>query len=585
MRDSTAMRNWMQDDSLWMTRLVRRVETEADRGALWTRANDGSWRVRGWRELSDDVIRAARRLSRRGIGPGSVVAQVADNGYAWIIADLALLGLGAIHVPIHTAIGWRRAVEQLRHCDAGWVIVTPSSIRGASEAAFSTTGSPASIPLPCPEIDPDTLVEPDGRHDATPEQEWAAGREALEAAARRVSWDSPATILYTSGTLGAPKGVVLSHGNLVSNTRSILQAFVERVTERRLCILPLSHIYARTCDLYVWLAAGTEMALAARPETIADDMRSCEPTFINGVPHFFDRIRRRLIEAGAGDVPGALRAALGGKIELCVCGGAALPGPLYDFYHARGVPLLPGYGLTEASPVVTASTASLHARGCVGRPLPGVEVRIAADGEVLTRGGHVMLGYHHDPAATREALRDGWLHTGDLGEWSDDGQLRITGRTKDLLVLSTGKNIVPTGIEQRLAFEPFAAQWAVVGDDRPCVAAIVALNGEAVAAWAKGRLLDASALPEIVATAEFQQEFARRITDRLVDCAPYERVRAVWIWDRPFSIAAGECTPKLTVCRAFVQQQHAAALDQLYKLLARQPHAELPLVMVGGPHE
>lgn len=577
------MRDWMQDDALWMTRLLRRVETEPDRGALWTSLPGGSWQVRGWRELADDVIRAAGRLSRLGVGPGSVVAQFAENSYAWIIADLALLGLGAIHVPIHTALGWRRAAEQLRHCDAQWVLTSRVDAQATLQGPAASVPPTASVPLPCPEIDLTTLVAPKEGVNETGEHDWAVGRAALEQATRKISWDSPATILYTSGTVGEPKGVVLSHGNLVSNTCSVLQAFVERETERRFCLLPLSHIYARTCDLYVWLAAGTEMALATRPETVADEIRSYGPTFINGVPHFFDRIRRRLIDVGFADVPGALRAALGGKIELCVCGGAALPDLLFDFYQERGVPLLPGYGLTEASPVVTASTMRHFARGCVGRPLPGVEVRIAADGEILTRGKHVMKGYLNAPESTQEVLRDGWLHTGDLGRWSNNGLLQITGRKKELLVLATGKNVAPASIEQRLALEPFIAQVAAVGDERPCVAAIVVLNSEAVMAWVRAQSLDIASFPAAIASQPLQDELARRIAQGMSDFASHEQVRVVWIWDRPFSISAGECTPKLTICRSRIQTQHAEALARLYERLAQRPHSDWPLVSVGGP--
>jgi long-chain acyl-CoA synthetase len=196
---------------------------------------------------------------------------------------------------------------------------------------------------------------------------------------------------------------VLSHGNLATNTRATIAAFGIAETDLRLCFLPFSHIFARTCDLYTWIARGSELALAQSRETILHDCVRLGPTMLNGVPYFYERVHRYLTQQREADQPGSLRKILGGKIRLCCCGGAALPDYLYDFFRRHEIPLLQGYGLTETSPVITLNTFDLEKRGTVGRPVPGVEVRIADDGEVLVRGPNVMQGYWHDEAATATA--------------------------------------------------------------------------------------------------------------------------------------------------------------------------------------
>jgi long-chain acyl-CoA synthetase len=281
----------------------------------------------------------------------------------------------------------------------------------------------------------------------------ALGGELAEfaAATAHIGGDELATIMYTSGTTGRPRGVMLSHGNLASNAATTAAQYPTSPEDLRLCFLPLSHIYARTCDLYAWLARGTRMALARSRETIIEDCGLVQPTMINGVPYFYEKIYRRLHEAGVADQEGMVQKLLGGRVKYCFCGGAALPAHVETYFASQGTPILPGYGLSETSPVISLSTHEAYRSGSVGRVLPGIEVRIAGDGEIVTRGPHVMQGYWKDPATTSETIRDGWLHTGDLGRLDDDGFLTITGRKKEILVTSLGKNVEPTAIERRLA--------------------------------------------------------------------------------------------------------------------------------------
>jgi long-chain acyl-CoA synthetase len=350
---------------------------------------------------------------------------------------------------------------------------------------------------------------------------------------------------------------------LTTNAVATVDAFEEDGNEPaaekiRLNLLPLSHIYARTCDLYAWIAEGSLLALAESRESVLADCAEIRPTCINAVPYFYDKVQRGLAERKLDQEPGALRAIFGGRIRQCCCGGAALPEHLYDYYLAQGVPLLLGYGLSETSPVISLSTARHHRRGAAGGLLPGVEVKIAPDGEILTRGPHVMAGYYKNPAATAETIRDGWLHTGDLGRLDEDGFLFITGRKKEILVTSGGKNVAPVSLEALLTQDPLILQAMVVGDGRNCLAALIVPN-EAE--------LERELAAQNVSRASHEQVralFAERICQRLSCVSSYEQVRRFTLLPRPFSVESGELTAKLTLRRPAIEANYAAEIAALY---------------------
>jgi long-chain acyl-CoA synthetase len=369
--------------------------------------------------------------------------------------------------------------------------------------------------------------------------------------------DSLVTILYTSGTTGEPKGVMLTQGNLATNCCATIEAFGERQNQLRVNFLPLSHIFARTCDLYLWVAEGSRLALAESRETVIADCQVIHPTCLNGVPYFFDKVYRGLCEKGVQNLPGVLKGVLGGSIEICCAGGAALPDHLYDYYHAQGVPLVQGYGLSESSPVITISSEQHHRRGSCGRAIPDVEIKIAPDGEILTRGPHVMTGYYENPVATAEVLQDGWLATGDLGRMDDDGFLYITGRKKEILVTSGGKNIAPVFLESLLTQDPLILQAMVVGDGRSHLGALLYVNQELVKAeLARGAAADEQAL------------IRERIDRCLANVSTYEQVRKFVLLPRPLSIEAGELTPKLSLRRKEIAAHFAAEIESMYRTAA-----------------
>jgi long-chain acyl-CoA synthetase len=394
----------------------------------------------------------------------------------------------------------------------------------------------------------------------------SAGERLERTAREKLDKNSLATILYTSGTTGEPKGVMLTHGNLASNACSTIAAFGPRPDQLRVNFLPLSHIFARTCDLYCWLVDGTRMALAESRETVITDCQLIKPTYLNGVPYFYDKVYRALVEHKKHDTPGALKGILGGAIETCCAGGAALPDHLYEYFLSQGVPLLQGYGLSESSPVITISTLKEHRRGSCGRAIPGVEVRIADDGEILTRGPHVMAGYYKNDRATAEVLHDGWLATGDLGRLDEDGYLYITGRKKEILVTSAGKNIAPVYLESLLTEDPLILQAMVVGDGRSCLAALIVPNVPKLRAELPlSDCTDADLLrhPQVL-------ELYRKHMDRcLTVVSPHEQVRKFQLLGRPFTIESGELTAKLTLRRHEITARYEAEIDAMYAVHGR----------------
>lgn len=534
--------------------LCRRIDTDAARPALAVKRG-GQFEWLTWDEIAADIAQATAILVDLGIERGDRVAQVSENRYEWVIADFAIQMAGAIHVPIHAPLTGQQIAWQVQHSGAKVLLLS-----GPQQAAKLVSIATGELPnLRCIIFDPcsEPLL---GRPISTLAELKASANlpKGIDAACQTrkvITADSLATILYTSGTTGEPKGVMLTQRNLASNALGTIAAFGAEDDDLRLNFLPLSHVFARTCDLYCWLAGGTRMAIAESRETVIADCQAVKPTVLNGVPHFYDRVYRGLVEKKVADSAGAVRSALGGAIRSCCSGGAALPDHLFDYFHGQGVPLLQGYGLSESSPVITLSSKEHFRRGAVGRAIPDALVRIAADGEILTRGPHVMLGYYQNPSATAEVLKDGWLHTGDLGRLDDDGFLYITGRKKEILVTLGGKNIAPVLLESLLTEDPLILQAMIIGDGRPCLAALIVPNLQAL----QNELGIESLSHPRVATL-----YQERINARLSGVSHYEQVRKFALLPRPFSIEEGEMTAKLSLRRKVIEEHFHREISQLY---------------------
>ncbi len=517
---------------------ARTVADRKDAAALGY-IRDGQLHWHTWREVADDATALAAEIRAAGIVPGDRVAHVSENRYEWIITDLALHLAGAVHVPIHTTLSGQQIAEQINDCAANLAFVSSEE-----QLAKFATRLDQQIPVWLHDDRPSTAP--------TPPSEFRAPRIPHPAS-------SVATILYTSGTTGRPRGVMLSHHNLACNAATVCAAHGVDPNHTLLCVLPLSHIYARTCDLYTWIVSGSRLVLAESRDTLLRDCQLAQPTALNAVPFVYQRVMEAIRNNNAlSDEPAALRSAFGPQMNMLFCGGAPVAPEVEAWYAACGLPLLTGYGMTEASPVVAVSTCRERRIGTVGAVLPSVEVRIADDGEILVRGPNIMLGYWQDETATADAIRDGWYHTGDLGELDANRFLTIRGRKKEIIVLSTGKNVSPTRVEALLTTSPFINQAAVFGDGQCGLVALIVPADFTNASSACG-----------LAPSDF---FAAEINHCLEAAAQEEQIHRFALLDRPFSVERGELTAKMTLCREVIARNFAT---ELLRLEQQKPALEL----------
>ncbi|TWU28228.1 AMP-dependent synthetase/ligase [Bythopirellula polymerisocia] len=499
-----------------------------------------SWRT--WQQVSDDVQRFIAALQRKGVKPGDRVAQFAPNSYEWILTDLAILSLGAVHVPLHASLAAVQLSEQVAKCEACLLILD------------GETGKPET-----------SLLQPNGKCLTYSALLDGSASGIPQSSNRNPQSEDLATILFTSGTTGQPRGVMLSHGNLVRNAIATTEAVGSPSDETRLCFLPLSHIYARTCDLYTWIFRGSRLVLAESRETILRDCQLVKPTVLNGVPYFYQKVAQQLYAAGKSRQPGVLGEVFGGKIKMLFCGGAAIAPETESLFASQDLPLLAGYGLTESSPVISATKLENYQAGTVGRPLPGVEVRIAEDGEIQVRGPNVMQGYWQDDAATREAIVDEWLYTGDLGEFDREGNLRIVGRRKEIIVLSTGKNVSPMAVEQRILGSPLVESVCVFGEGRSCLAALIVPNPVALREQIRKRRLWVWSRHRAVTHPQIVKLYREEIDRLLSEASREEKVGPFVILDRAFSQERGEITAKLSLRRETIATNFGREIAVLFR--------------------
>jgi len=370
--------------------------------------------------------------------------------------------------------------------------------------------------------------------------------------------------MYTSGTTGNPKGVMLTHGNLLSNARATDEASKRPLDAVLLGWLPLSHIYARTVDHYLSLVTGVTLCLAESTETVVENLEEVHPTHMSSVPRFYEKVLSAVRCDDAAETGRRLRAIFGPRMEWLGSGGAPLPIAVARECQKAGLLILQGYGLTESSPVISFNRKEHFKLDTVGQAIPGVEVAIAADGEVLTRGPHVMKGYWKDPPATTAVLRDGWLHTGDLGRLDEEGFLTITGRKKEILVLSNGKKVSPAQIEGLLVSDPCIDQAVVYGEGRNFLTALIVPNWDRV--WeCLGNNEGLSSEPAVrAASPTVRCLLGERIQKALRDLSTWEQVRKFIVLPRPFSVEAEELTVSLKMRRQVVFEKYQTELDRLY---------------------
>jgi len=536
----------------------RQVDHCGDREALFFHSGESFVAV-SWQTLGEEVRRTASMLIRLGVQPGQRVIQISENRYEWILFDLAIQLCGAVHVPIHATLSVNQIAFQIIDSGAQLVILSSAKLyedmSSLLDDCFHDTQWLFLDFLPQNSKSENVYL----RHELADHP--TAGRESCE---YPVSGDDVATILYTSGTTGEPKGVMLTQHNLISNTFGILADNRQKPEDLRLSLLPWSHVFARTCDLYCWIASGCQLAIAEHREKILDNCQELKPTLLNAVPYFFDKLYQTLAEKDSAKTPGSLNQLLGGRIRVCCSGGAALPSHIEEFFWRQDIDLLSGYGLTETSPVITISTLEENRRGTVGKPLRDVEIRIAADGEILTRGPHIMKGYYNNPSATNEVIRDGWLHTGDLGTLSDDGYLTITGRKKEMIVLSTGKNISPVNIELMLVDIPLISRAFVFGNDRSSLAALIVPNPKVLREEIVRRSLAVGSPEEVCSHPQIIEVYRTALAQRLKNLASHEQIHKFRLLDRDFSSEMGELTPTLKLRRDVILKNFEVEIGGVY---------------------
>jgi len=563
----------------------------------------GEWRAISTEEFGLRVHRLSLGLRALGFKPGDKAAILAESGPDWVISDFAILSAGGITVPVFPTL----PAEQIRY------------ILGDSEAVavFSAGGvlweKISAIRHELPGLKwPIFLGEgsaPGGRSVA---EVMAAGAKAesadpgaFERNALAVSPEDLASLIYTSGTTGRPKGVMLTHRNFISNVQALDQVVPYGPGDIHLSFLPLSHVLERTGS-FLFLYTGGTIAFAESVAAVAENLVEIRPTRMVSVPRLFEKIYARIIDqiVSGSAVKRAIffwavkigRRALacrmrgertpkmlafrlglarklvfnkilartGGRVGFMVSGGAALSPDITEFFHAIGLVILPGYGLTETSPVLTGSTPTHVRFGAVGQAIPGVELKIAEDREILARGPGIMRGYYKDEAATREVMAGGWFHTGDIGRLDADGYLTITDRKKDVIVTSGGKNVAPQPIESLLLANPYIQSVVVVGAERKFISALVVPEFTRLEAWAKAHGIEFRDRADLCRREKVAAFLLEQIDAATPELASYEKIKKIAVLDNDFELEAGEITPTLKIKRNIVERKYKDVIDSLY---------------------
>ena len=543
-------------------------------------------------------------LRELGLRPGDKVVIFSENRPEWVMTDFAVLCAGGVTVPIYTSLMPEQVKYIINDSDAKMVVCSNRELWLKVEAVRRELPQ-VRHSIMIDEEAPSgvmTLGEVMGRGKTAA----AADPSAFDTLAEAIKPDDLASIIYTSGTTGTPKGVMLTHGNFVSNSKA-LDAVTDFVhTDTILSFLPLSHVLERMTT-FSFLYKGASIAYAESVDTVAENLTEVRPTIMISVPRLFDKIYARVMDNvltqppvkrqiffwalrvgkkyGAKKVrkepiPAGLAAQrnlaaklvfskivekTGGRVKFFVSGGAPLSKDVAEFFYALGITILEGYGLTETSPVLTCNTFPKLRFGTVGTPVPGVELKFAPDGEILARGPNIMKGYYKKEAETREVMVDGWFHTGDIGYLDPDGFLVITDRKKDLIITAGGKNVAPQPIENLIKTNPHILNAVVVGGARKFISALVVPDFEKLEAYARTNGIPFRDRADLCAKDEIRDFMLAEVNRSTPDLASYERVKKVALLDHDFELEAGEMTPTLKVRRSFVEAKYKPVIDLLYK--------------------
>jgi long-chain acyl-CoA synthetase len=554
-------------------------------------------------EVGKRVKHLSLGLADLGLGAGDKLVIFSENRPEWTMTDFAVLCAGAVTVPIYTSLMPEQVKYIINDSDAKIVVCSNRDLWLKVEAVRHELRN----------IHHFVLIDEEGPQGVVSLSEVLGRGKVLAAAnpglfeqrALAVKPDDLASIIYTSGTTGVPKGVMLTHANFVSNSKALDAVTEFTAKDTILSFLPLSHVLERMTT-FSWIYKGASIYHAESIETVAENLLEVRPTIMISVPRLFDKIYAKVMDniltasalkrkiffwaIGVGKKYGARKIRhqpipwwlgfrrrvaaklvyskivekTGGRVHFFVSGGAPLSGDVAEFFYAIGITILEGYGLTETSPVLTCNTFDKMKFGTVGPPVPGVEIKIAPDGEILAKGPNVMKGYYKKEQETREVFEDGWLHTGDIGRFDEEGFLVITDRKKDILVTAGGKNVAPQPIENLLKSNPYIQTAVVVGGGRKFISALIVPEFEKLEAYARKNGIPFGSRKELVEREEIVNFMVAEVNRTTPNLASYERIKKVVLLEKDFD-ADTELTPSLKVKRHIVEKAFKAAIDLLYK--------------------
>lgn len=585
-----------------VTMFFTRAREGGDRPFLW-RKREGAWQPISWTETARQVAALAKGLKDLGLKPGDRVMLVSENRPEWCIADLAIMAAGCITVPTYTTNTERDHLHILEDSGATAVIVSTEKLARTLLPAIVRSNRTRHV------ISMEALRVPQTADIAFHRWDELLGGvgdiEATEQAAAALKRDELACIIYTSGTGGAPRGVRQHHGAILCNVEGCVEVISEDFgweEEVFLSFLPLSHAYEHTGGQFLPIGLGAEIYYAEGLEKLAANIEEVRPTIMVVVPRLFEVLRQRILKniekqgglaphllsraqsLGAKDLAGKnslldkpmdllleklfrpkIRARFGGRMKAMVSGGAPLNPEIGIFFHSLGLTLLQGYGQTEAGPVISCNRPSAGlAMHTVGPPLKGVEVKIAEDGEILCRGELVMHGYWHNAAETTRVLKDGWLHTGDIGHFDDKGRIVITDRKKDLIVNDKGDNVSPQKVEGMLTLQPEILQAMIYGDRRPYLVGLVVPDPDWTAEWAIANDYKCD-FAELADNPMYKAALMAAVDRVNHDLSVIEKVRRIVVAEQPFTIENEQLTPSLKIRRHVLKAVYGEQLDALYR--------------------
>ena len=578
-----------------------------ERPVMYKKINDKFEGIK-YSEFKVETERFAFGLAALGVKKDDKIAIISENRPEWVYADMAILGLGAVDVPIYPSLTAESLEFILINSEAKGVIISNKfQLNKILKIRENLNHLQFTILLNEKDIVPDLsavyifkeVQEMGDIYKNNHPHHFIESR-------KQVNENDVCTIIYTSGTTGEPKGVVLTHKNILSNVHAALECFPIYDTDSFLSFLPLCHIFERMAGYYTGFSAGCKIYFAESIESVAQNLIEVQPTILTSVPRLFERIYSKVIKNVESQKPvkqkifywaanvgrkyinaqqngkvspvlaaqhkiadalvfKKLREKTGGKLRFFISGGAALAKDLGVFFEAAGIKIREGYGLTESSPVIAANRVDDFKFGTVGKPFPGVEIKIAPDGEILARGPNIMQGYFKNKKETDAVIKDGWLYTGDIGEFDSKGYLRITDRKKHLFKTSAGKYIAPAPIENLFLTSKYIDQFILIGDRRTFLSALIVPDFEAIKEYADSRNIPYGNVEDLIKKKEIYDLIDKDMSQFQKKLANYERVRKFKLLEKPFTLESGEITPSLKIKRKFVEERYQHLIEEMYE--------------------